>query len=119
MINVVNIKGEDYYLIPKNMYLKSKFRENTELSEAYKAMDALTKCENETAKIIFNDVKDINFIINACKVSKKENITLTLVSGTLRKLKAHGIIDTASRGPIGTDVTILNKEFIKILLENN
>lgn len=117
-IEVIKIKGEEYFLIPKKHYNKDLINSANDKEEVCKVIDALSIGEYEAAKAIFENVKDTNSIINLSKIANKNNMTKTLVNGTLKKLKIAGVIDTAQRGPQGTDLTIKNKELLKMLKED-
>lgn len=117
-IEVIKIKGEEYFLIPKEHYDKDLINKVNDREKVTKVIDALSIGEYEAAKAIFQNVQTTNSIINLSKIADKNKITKTLVNGTLKKLKIAGVIDTAARGPQGTDLTIKNQELLKILKED-
>ena len=99
----------------KNLMSNSEFTNKVLKREAYRAFDILTISEKESISGVLKNIEGYNVIINFSKISNKMKFTRTTLANAIKKLKYCGILEAVSRGPQGTDITIINEEFIKIL----
>ena len=92
-----------------NLYLREETVSSGKKNEVQAALRALSHSEKEAVVAVFSELKGIEGVLVASRVSDRSGIGRSVIINSLRKLESAGVIESKSAGMKGTYIKVCNE----------